>query len=274
MLKALYHEQYPWQNALPRLLFASLLLASTSLFAHPQGAPWLDKLYIERSFYDIALQAEYPFERIPPVVKRWARPLRVWVYSGAGNAKQQQALLESHMHRLGRLTGLPVQFVERRRDANVNVFFAADDELQALTTREMSATAYRELKNSVCLGTIRFNRRSEITHGTVLIPVQRAQALGKLDACIVEEVTQMLGLINDSRTVQHTVFSDLTDDDELTALDYLLIKLLYSPYLRSGMNVREAAPLVRHQLDIWELTGEIREADRLVESSAMRLAGR
>lgn len=273
MLKALFHKQNSWQRSLHCLFLASLLLASTSLFAHSDPAPWMNKRYIERSFYDIALQAEYPFERIPPVVKRWARPLRVWMYSGTGDAGEQRALLKSHFNRLAKYTRLPVQFVERRREANVTVFFAADDELQPLITREMSATAYRELDNSVCLGTIRFNRRSEITHGTILIPVERARALGKLDACVVEEVTQMLGLINDSKTVQHTVFSDLTDDDDLTGLDYLLIKLLYSPYLRTGMNLQQAAPLVRHQLDIWELTGEIREADRLVRAE-MRLAGR
>ena len=83
----------------------------------------------------------------------------------------------------------------------------------------------------------------------------------------------MLGLINDSRTVKHTVFSDLTDNEELTGLDYLLIKLLYSPYLRSGMNAREAAPLIRHQLELWELTGEIRRADWLADTN-LRLAGR
>ena len=105
----------------------------------------------------------------------------------------------------------------------------------------------------------------------MLIPVARAQARGKLAACIVEEVTQMLGLINDSDTVRHTVFSD---DDQLTALDYLLIKLLYSPYLRSGMNAREVAPLVRHQLELWEMSGELRRAGHLAGSLDLRVAGR
>ncbi len=108
----------------------------------------------------------------------------------------------------------------------------------------------------------------------MLIPVARAQARGKLAACIVEEVTQMLGLINDSDTVRHTVFSDVSDDDQLTALDYLLIKLLYSPYLRSGMNAREVAPLVRHQLELWEMSGELRRAGHLAGSLDLRVAGR
>lgn len=273
VLKTQGDKQKSWQRTLRCLLSALALLSSLSALAAPPRAPWLDKQYIEQSFYDIALQSEYRSEQVLPVVKRWARPLRVWMYSGSGDAGKQRILLQTHFQRLARITGLPVKFVEHRHDANVQVFFAANKELKRLATREMPANAYHVLQDSVCLGSIRFNRRSEITSGTVLIPVERVQALGKLDACVVEEVTQMLGLINDSRTVKHTVFSDLTDNEELTGLDYLLIKLLYSPYLRSGMNAREAAPLIRHQLELWELTGEIRRADWLADTN-LRLAGR
>lgn len=254
------------------LLPVLMLWSAEPVLANFPPPPWLDKQYIEHSFYDIALQGEYRSEHVIPVVKRWVRPLRVWMYSGAGNAMEQRHLLQTHLERLAGIIRLPVQFVERSRDANVRVFFAADRELKSLTSREMTTTAYRELKRSVCIGTIRFNRRSEITRGTVLIPVERAQALGKLDSCVIEEVTQMLGLINDSRTARHTVFSDVTENDQLTGLDYLLIKLLYSPYLRNGMNAREAAPLVRHQLELWEMTGAIRQADRLAYTG-LRLAG-
>jgi len=267
------NKQILRQLSLYCLLSALGLLTSLSVMAASPNTSWQDKQYIEQSFYDIALQAEYRSEQVLNVVKRWARPLRVWMYSGSGDAGKQRILLQTHFLRLARITGLPVKFVERKNEANVQVFFAANRELKHLATHEMSAKAYQVLQDSVCLGSIRFNRRSEITRGTVLIPVERVKALGKLDACVVEEVTQMLGLINDSRTVKHTVFSDLTDYDQLTGLDYLLIKLLYSPYLRSGMNAREAAPLIRHQLELWELTGEIRRADWLADTN-LRLAGR
>ncbi len=249
------------------------LLSSLPVQAHPVRPPWLDKHYVARSFFDIALHAEYRAERVPQVVKRWAGPLRVWMHSGAGDAGQQRRLLQSHLKHLSRLTRLPVRFVAREADANVRVYFAGEGELRGLAASRLSPTAYRELDRSVCISTIHFNRRSEITRGTILIPVRRAEALGKLNACVVEEVTQMLGLINDSKTARHTVFSDITDDDQLTGLDYLLIRLLYSPYLRTGMDARQAAPLVQHQLDLWELTGELQQADRLA-AVQMRLAGR
>ena len=256
------------------LLFFVLGVLSLAGRANSPRPPWMDARYIERSFYDIALQAEYRREEVPPVVKRWAGPLRVWMHSGAGNAAEQAALLRKHLGHLADITRLRVEFVNRARDANVRVFFAADRELGALARQEMPSTAERVLDKSVCIGSIRYNRHAEITGATVLIPVQRAQAQGKLSACVVEEVTQMLGLINDSDRVRHTVFSDVTDDDQLTPLDYLLIRLLYSPYLRNGMTAREAAPLVRHQLRVWQMNGEFYRAERAAGSLGLRLAGR
>ena len=249
------------------------LLASTASVAGGL-LPWQDRHYIERSFYDIALNAEYVEEGVPPVIKRWVRPLRVWVYSGAGDAARQRRLLWRHLQRLGDFARLSVRLVERREEANVEVFFASDAELAGLVARELPAVASRELPVSHCIGSIRYNQRAEIVHGTVVIPAERAQRDGKLESCIVEEVTQMLGLINDSRFARHTVFSDLTDDDRLTGLDYLLIRLLYSPALRAGMTPAEAMPRVRRQLLAWERIGLIRKAERLVaRSEGPRLAG-
>jgi len=233
-----------------------------------ESSYWQDKFYIERSFRDIALNAEYTEEGVPPVIKRWTQPLRVWMHSGEGDARTQRALLRRHLETLGSIARLSVRLVERPEAANVRIYFAADEELDALVAREMPAIAENEFAHSWCMGSIRFNRRAEIVRGTVVIPVARVTAAGKLESCIVEEVTQMLGLINDSRFARHTVFSDRTDDERLTGLDYLLIRLLYSPALRTGMTWDQARPAVRRQLDAWEKIGLIRRAEQLVARRA------
>lgn len=225
---------------------------------------WQDKRYIERSFYDIVLKAEYSEEKVRPVIKRWASPLRVWVYSGVGDKKAQRRLLSEHLDRLGDIAGLSTRLVKRRQDANVLVFFASEKELGPLMKREMPALARQKMPLSYCMGAIRYNKRAEIVRGTVVIPVERTLAEGKLEACIVEEVTQLLGLINDSKFARHTVFSDLTHNDRLTGLDYLLIRLLYSSAIQPGMDLRQVMPRVRRKLDDWERIGLIRRADQLV----------
>ena len=65
------------------------------------------------------------------------------MHSGAGNAVEQRDLLQKHLRHLAGITRLPLQFVDRARDANVRVFFASKQELKTIAMREMSATARR-----------------------------------------------------------------------------------------------------------------------------------
>lgn len=231
---------------------------------------WQNKHYIEGSFYDIVMRGEY--ERVRPVIRKWNKPLRIWIHSTAGDAEQQRWLLAMHFYQIGQITNLPVEFVQHREQANVRVFFTNESEAPAIVHREMSPVAVKQLDSSVCLGHIRYNRWAEITRGTVVIPVERAQREGKLTPCVVEEMTQLLGLINDSKRFYPTVFSDLTDDELLTGLDYVLLKLLYSPELRSGMTRKQAAPVIRRQLERWERTGLIRSAQYAVSMGPLYAA--
>jgi len=245
-------------STITSLLVCLAVLTSGGVFAKAKPEHWQNKRYIEDSFYDIVMRGEY--EQVRPVIRKWARPLRIWMSSSAGDPREQLRLLAMHFVHVGDIIGLPVELVEKREQANVRVFFTSEKDTSRVVAREMSMTALRQLNHSVCIGQIRFNRWSEITRGTVVIPVERAQQQGKLVPCVVEEMTQMLGLINDSERYFPTVFSDHTDDELLTGLDYVLLKLLYSPKLRTGMTYSQAAPVIRRQLDAWERNGFIRRA--------------
>ena len=257
-----------WWRLSAALLIVALSTPAIAMTGNAGGAQhWQNKRYIEQGFYDIALNSEY--ERLQPVVRKWIQPLRIWFYSEAGDSAQQRWLLWTHFQQLSRITGLPAEFVHQRDQANVRILFTSDRDPNGMAARELSRTGVRELEHSVCIGQIRFNHRAEITQGVVVIPVERAQSRGKLLPCVIEEVTQMLGLINDSRRVHPTVFSDVTDDELLTGLDYLLLKLLYSPELSSGMTHVQAAPVIRRQLDAWEHSGLIRRASSIVADSPL-----
>ena len=240
------------------LLLSNLSWASAS----PKLQHWQDKRYIENSFYDIVMRAE--FEQVRPVIRKWSRPLRIWIHSSAGDAEEQRWLLAMHFHQIGQITKLPVEFVQKPEQANVRIYFADERHAARIAHHEMSPVAVKQLNNSVCIGHIRYNRWAQITRGTVIIPVERAQNQGKLMPCVVEEVTQLLGLINDSKRFYPTVFSDITDDELLTGLDYVLLRLLYSPEMRSGMTISQARPVIRRILEQWERTGVIRDAERAV----------
>jgi hypothetical protein len=88
---------------------------------------------------------------------------------------------------------------------------------------------------TLCFGIYSVNSHSEIVRAVIGIPTDRAASAGKLRACVVEEMTQVLGLPNDSDEVFPSIFNDSSIDDELTELDRMLIRLLYDPALPPGM---------------------------------------
>jgi hypothetical protein len=55
----------------------------------------------------------------------------------------------------------------------------------------------------------------------------------------VEELTQVLGLVNDSAKVFPSIFNDRSFNDFLSGLDYVLLKLLYEPEIEAGMRRTE-----------------------------------
>ena len=59
-------------------------------------------------------------------------------------------------------------------------------------------------------------------------------------ACVVEELTQVLGLPNDSDTVKPSIFNDQSRYYELTDHDRRMLKMLYDPRITPGMPRKEA----------------------------------
>jgi hypothetical protein len=82
------------------------------------------------------------------------------------------------------------------------------------------------------------NKQSELISVLVIIPVDHAMSYGLLSACIIEELTQAMGLPNDSDWVIPSIANDKSVLDLLTGLDYLLLKILYDNRLHAGMSAK------------------------------------
>ncbi len=63
-------------------------------------------------------------------------------------------------------------------------------------------------------------------------------------SCVHEELTQGMGLANDSPRARPSIFNDDEEFAYLTRHDELLLKILYDPRLRPGMTEAEARPVV------------------------------
>ncbi len=246
-----------------RLFIAAVtLLLQTSSAISANVPHWQDSQYIERSFYDIALQNEYDNKQTR--VRKWVKPLRIYVDHQVGENELHLKLLKMHLSQLHKITALPMQFVKNKSQANVIVFITRSSQVNSIISSEISPESIKPLRNAVCLANFKKNNNNEITRALVIIPVDRARMHGKLISCFVEELTQILGLPNDSKMIHPTIFSDRNIYKLLTGLDYILLKLLYSAEIKAGMTKAELKPKIQQILNQWQQDGTIKNAQKEV----------
>lgn len=207
---------------------------------------WKSIDYLVDSFVLVALGNEY--ESKPQQVRKWVAPIRYALVHGVGDADLHERMARAQLDHLARITGLDIQPAGAAERATLRIVFSHEarlrDDMQSYLGWSSAAQRERFFRETVCLGVIRA-KRGRITSATALIPVDRARSRGKLLACVVEELTQVLGLPNDSDRVFPSVFNDRSIDDRLSGLDVLLLKMLYDGRLLPGMDEAAARPLLR-----------------------------
>jgi len=243
------------------LWLMTCLLIGTPSLGQATGLTWLDKAFVEKAFFEVALKNEYLSGSRP--LSKWNSPLKVWVQHRVGDKALHQELAELHLEHLAEVTGLSISLVKRESQANVKWIFTQEstwiEEVKEFTG--VKSTDY--LRSAICTASYKMNGKSEIVEAAIIIPVDHARARGKLLACIVEEFTQILGLPNDSEDAYPSIFNDQTPNDLLSPLDVVLLKLLYEPELKSGMSEKELQPIVRRWLSKYERSGALKGAAKV-----------
>lgn len=253
------------------LLFFSILFISSNLFS--QTIPhWQHAAYIESSFYDIALKNEYDNQQT--TIRKWTQPLKVYIDHQVGDSDLHLRIIKMHLTHLKQITHLPIVYVTAQDHANLKVFITRSEQVDHLISSEINPQSVQQLRNAVCLANISQNKNNEIVKALVIIPVDRARMHGKLISCFVEELTQILGLPNDSQTVYPTIFSDKNIYKLLTGLDYLLLKILYSEEIKAGMTKDEIRPKIKKLLKKWQTDGSIENAQKeVIKGELYKLLG-
>ncbi|MCH9053451.1 MAG: DUF2927 domain-containing protein [Proteobacteria bacterium] len=211
----------------------------------PDGGVLTDERLI-RDFDLVAFHNEHS-SGIARYLRKWVIPIRIYLDSRAGDAREQRRLTKRHLRHLAKLTGHDISMVEEPAGANVIAVFENEGGLSRVLQEYFPAAPEMEalMNKSVCLGRYTANGRSEIVRAVVIIPPDKAAARGKLLHCIIEELTQTLGLPNDSDEVAPSIFNDRSQYRDLTGHDMILVRLLYDRRLYPGMERQEALRVAR-----------------------------
>lgn len=244
------------------LLFAPLVKAQD----------WQRSEYIVDSFISIALNNEYMqgLQR----VRKWSSAGITYRYvHQVADVALHERLVQAHLEQLQSITGLPIREASRDASADLTIIFSSERSLLMDLQQFFHLPTAQErayfFKHGLCLGHFSLASSGFIAQAAVIIPVDRARKRGKLLACVVEELTQVLGLPNDANTVRPSVFNDLSAHSLLTGLDYVLLKILYDSRLPVGADLSRAVPLVHTIVDDFKRTGLITNAEQQVRSGKL-----
>ena len=244
-----------------------LLLVGLSFKAASTPLTWLDKAFIETAFYNVALQHEYSSGTKP--LAKWQQPIKVWIDHRVGDKELHQELAELHIQHLAQVTQHPISLVSKESEANVKWIYTRQSKWISESKRVLNLKSTEHLNSAICTAGYRINAKGEIVYAGIIIPVDQARSRGKLVACIVEEITQVLGLPNDSDKAYPSIFYDHTPEDLLSPLDMVLLQLLYEPELKPGMTKAQVKPIVRKVLKSYQETGVLKRAPKAAQQAPL-----
>ena len=267
---SIIHKQY-LQGCTLLLLQMLLLFFAVCVQASVAQPHWQKDDYLIDSFIDISLRREYRANK-KTNLHRWQQPLKIFIKSEVGDPLLQRQMYRVQAKHLQSITGHAIHVVNSQQEANVLVVFTSAKRMKSNAFKYTITTSDLEqvLKSAICMASIESNKQSEIIRGVILIPVDSTRQSGRLVDCIIEELTQVMGLPNDSTAVYPSIFNDLSIDSYLTGLDYLLLKIAYHPLLKPGMSeaqVREKLPAILLEL---REQGEIENAQWRVLDKSMK----
>ena len=220
--------------------------------APPTSRSLTDDDYVA-NFRTIAFYREFDVHKREQVLTRWEGPLRVALVGDTNERIAEYARL--HLDDLAALTGLDVGLSERA-DANIVVIFSPAPFERALDTyrddyrsffssdRTMEAVTAQMKNEATCYARVVTDASGDVITGAMaLIPTDEGRFVVR--ACIIEELTQAMGLFNDSDEIRPSIFNDTSPNMVLSEHDRILLRVLYDPRLRPGMTCAQAEPIVR-----------------------------
>ena len=240
-----------------QMLLAQGLLRSDS----GSEVPYTDRMLAE-NFLRIALYDEYRRssggfvrQETASILRRWEAPVRVSVRFGPSVSAERQATdrarIASFVGRLAAITGHPIMMDEG--NPNFFIHVVSEDEREALGPQVRAvlpnlspgdvAGITNMPRSTYCLVyALSEGNSGAYTRAFAVIRAEHPDLLRL--SCVHEELTQGLGLPNDSPRARPSIFNDDEEFALLTDHDELLLRMLYSPQLRPGMTAEQARPIV------------------------------
>lgn len=241
-------------------------LISRGLLRTDGGGPDtpFDARILSQNFVQVALFDEYSpvagglvARETSSRLRRWQEPVRVTIEFGASvpddQRRRDKATVQALNGQISAASGHPVSLTRDR--ANFTVLVLDEDERRAIGPRLRALVpgitsdlvrAITALPPSTFCLVIAFSSDDAPYVYRRAISIIRAEHPARLrTSCFHEEITQGMGLANDSPTARPSIFNDDEEFALLTRQDRLMLSILYDRRLTPGMTSAEAMPTIK-----------------------------
>lgn len=216
------------------LVFFSILLMSASIPARASSDSFTTA-ELMFGFEQTVFGLEYRnWGWRPYLVKKFTTPVRFYIHNLS--RKDRSRTVRRFIKDIDRrVSGLSASIVSRPADANFEVFIVDRKQYEPVVRTDV----YKDPKARVpgrCLVRV-ISGRNGIRHSSAVIVSDEGEFLFR--RCLVEEVLQGLGPMNDNENLPHSVFNDSSRHSRFTVFDQIILNMLYDSRIKPGMSVKQ-----------------------------------
>ena len=186
-------------------------------------------------FNEVCLDAEFVNSGDPTKLQRWAEQI---IFSCCGEYTEEDMLtLDTFVEWLNTIEGFPgMAEAEEDEFPNLRIYFYNQEDYLALMGENFEYT-----DGGV---TFWYSGYNDIYTATICYRTDIDQYVR--NSVILEEIYNGLGPVQDTDLRPDSlIYSAYSTPQELTEIDELILKLLYHPAMRCGMNAEECAQVIR-----------------------------
>ncbi len=175
----------------------------------------------------------------PYLVKKYKGPVRFHISNLA--RKNRKPAITDFIRTINRqIYGLTAEVVERPEDANYKIYVVDRTQYADVVRNRV----YKDPDVDVpgrCLVRVVSGRKG-ISRSAAVIVSDEGDFLFK--RCVVEEILQGLGPMNDDESLSHSVFNDRSRHSRFTTFDKYILNMLYDRRIKPGMSPEQVKPLL------------------------------
>lgn len=242
------------------MLSVTLSVASSRAVAasdyQESASPTVGDLY--RAFETVVFGNEFGTKKPRNKVLKWTQPLRVSIqaYGEAfvdhGNQVHevvfqkisvtdfQAKIVEDHLKTLINITNLKTEdFKTTGELPNVTINFVPKFHMANPLLAPINQQRLKRMAAQQGCYFVLWKEPASLSIKRAVIVVNADNSETQISHCILEELTQSLGLPNDTNVQWPSIFSNTQKTPRLSRSDQILLRTLYDPQIKSGMGKRQ-----------------------------------